>query len=119
LLGLFVPRWEPLHFEVFARAIFRADFSPEVMASALNQYRFMKSEEFAFGVFALIFRKEIYAIPKFNRFFLSIVFLGAFIRALSLFVDGRPNSAYIFFTILETTIGVIILAYSRITLTKG
>ena len=116
ILGLFVPRWGPLEFEVYARAIFQADFTPEVMASALNQYRFMKSVEFGFGLFALLFRKEIYTVPKFNRFFLGIVFLGATMRVLSMVVDGRPHKAYIFFAALEFTIGIIILVYSRFTL---
>lgn len=116
LAGLFAPRWGPLEFEVFARAIFPADLTPEVMASALNQYRFMKSMEFGFGVFALVFRKEIYTDRKFNRFFLAIVFLGAAMRVLSILVDGRPHGAYIFFAILEFTIGAIIFAHSRTTL---
>ena len=116
VLGLFVPRWEPLHFEVYARAIFRLDLPSEVMASTLNQYRFMKSIEFGFGVFALLFRREIYTIPRFNYYFLGILFLGAFERVLSMVVDGMPDRAYVGFAILETTIGLIILSHSRRTL---
>ncbi len=116
ILGLFVPRWGPLDFEVYARAVFRAPFTPEEMASALNQYRFMKSVEFGFGLFALLFRREIYTQPKFNRFFLGIVFLGASMRVLSILVDGRPHGAYLFFAAIEFGIGAIIFAYSRRTL---
>jgi hypothetical protein len=115
VLGLFVPRWGPLDFEVFARAVFRT-LTGEPLATTLNQYRFMKSMEFGFGIFMLLFRREIYTIPKFNRFFLAILFLGTAERVLSIAVDGRPHGAYIFFVGLETTIGLIILAESRRTL---
>jgi hypothetical protein len=116
VLGLFVPTWGPLKFEVYADVIFKLPLDPEAMASTLNQYRFMKSTEFGFGVFALLFRDEIYTQRKFNRFFLGIVFLGAAMRGLSMWVDGMPRSAYVFFFFLETSIGLIILCYSRKTL---
>ena len=119
LAGLFVPRWGPLKFEVYARAVFKSDLSDEDMASTLNQYRFMKSTEFGFGVFALLFRKEVFTSRRYNRFFLGIVFLGAAIRALSTVVDGRPHRAYLYFTGLETTIGLVILSYSRRTLSEA
>jgi hypothetical protein len=119
LAGLFVPEWGPLDFEVYARVVFRLELPAEDMASVLNQYRFMKSTEFGFGLFALLFRREIYTVRKFNLFFLGIVFLGAAIRALSIVVDGTPHPAYIFFTCLETTIGVLILVYSRRTLAEA
>jgi hypothetical protein len=119
LAGLFVPEWGPLDFEVYARVVFRLDLPAEDMASVVNQYRFMKSTEFGFGLFALLFRREIYTSRKVNRFFLGIVFLGAAIRALSLAIDGTPHPAYIFFTGLEATIGLVILAYSRRTLAEA
>jgi Domain of unknown function (DUF4345) len=119
LAGLFVPEWGPLDFEVYARVVFRLDLPAQDMASVLNQYRFMKSTEFGFGLFALLFRREIYTSRKFNRFFLGILFLGAAIRALSLAVDGTPHPAYIFFIGLEATIGLVILAYSRRTLAEA
>jgi uncharacterized protein DUF4345 len=119
VLGLLVPRWGPLDFEVYARAIFRLDVSSEVMASTLNQYRFMKSAEFGFGLFAVLFRREIFTIPRFNYFFLGILFLGAFERGLSMLVDGRPHGAYIGFAIAETVIGLVILLHSRRTLARA
>ena len=72
LAGLFVPKWGPLKFEVYARAVFKSDLSDEEMASTLNQYRFMKSTEFGFGVFALLFRTEVFTSRRYNRFFLGI-----------------------------------------------
>jgi len=118
VLGLLVPTWGPMEFEVYARVIFRLEIDPEAMASALNQYRFMKSTEFGFGVFALLFREDIYRNRKFNRFFLGIVFLGAAMRALSMVLDGGPRSAYIFFLGLETLVGLIVFLYSRKTLER-
>jgi hypothetical protein len=116
LLGLFVPTWGPLQFEVYADVIFTMPIDHHDMASALNQYRFMKSTEFGFGLFALLFRDDIYSKRKFNYFFLGILFLGAAMRALSMIVDGPPRPAYIFFLVLETLIGLIVLLYSRKTL---
>jgi hypothetical protein len=113
-----VPEWGPLDFEVYARVIFDLDLQHEDMASTLNQYRFMKSTEFGFGLFALLFRREIFSVAKFNLFFLGIVFLGAAMRALSLVLDGTPHPAYIFFMGLELAIGTIVLAHSRYTLQR-
>ena len=109
LLRLFVPEWGPLEFEVYARGIFTSDLDAEVMASMLNQYRFMKRTEFGFGLFVLLFRREIYSVAKFNAFFLRIVFLGASIQTLSLVVDGPPHPAYVMFTGIEFCIGLIVL----------
>ncbi|MDI1478821.1 DUF4345 family protein [Polyangium sp. y55x31] len=115
-LGLFVPTWGPLKFEVYADVIFRLPLDPQTMASTLNQYRFMKSTEFGFGLFALLFHDEIYTQRKFNRFFLGIVFLGATMRALSMLADGMPRTAYLLLFGLETMVGLIVLHHSRKTL---
>lgn len=116
ILGLFVPKWGPMAFEVYARDIFKLSLDPVVMASTLNQYRFMKSTEFGFGLFALLFREEIYTNRKFNRFFLGIVFLGVAMRALSMIVDGQPRDAYLIFLGLESLAGLTMFVYSRKTL---
>ncbi|WP_158800551.1 DUF4345 family protein [Pedobacter sp. L105] len=116
VLGLLVPKWGPLSFEVYATTIFKTNIDHESMASALNQYRFMKSVEFGFGLFGLLFRQEIYTQKKFNYFFLGIMLLGTLERILSYFVDGKPRPAYIFFIFLELSIWLIILLYSRVTL---
>lgn len=116
VLGLLVPKWGPLSFEVYATTIFKTKIDHMSMASALNQYRFMKSMEFGFGLFGLLFKNEIFTIKKFNYYFLGIMFLGTAMRVLSYFVDGTPRPAYIFFIFLEFTIWVVILLYSRTTL---
>jgi hypothetical protein len=113
VLGILVPRWGPLDFEVYARAVFAGGLHGEPLVSTLNQYRFMKSMEFGFGLFALLFRREIYTQRKMNRYFLGILFLGAFDRLLSMVLDGRPHPAYVFFVGLETVVGVIIYLHTR------
>ena len=114
-----MPRWGPLHFEVFARAIFRAPLGTEVIASTLNQYRYMKSMEFGFGLFAVLYRTEIYQSRKLNRYFLGIMLLGAVERGLSILIDGSPDPAYVFFTVIEFLVTAIIFAYSRKTLSAA
>lgn len=116
LVGLLAPTWGTVDFEVYATVVFKHPFEPEVLANALNQYRFMKSLEFGFGVFMLLFRREIYTQHKANRFFLSIVFLGAAVRAFSVLVDGTPHWAYIVFIIFEFSIFLVVFLYSRYTL---
>lgn len=115
ILGILVPRWGPLSFEVYARAVFNNGLQGEPLVSALNQYRFMKSIEFGFGLYALLFRREIYTQRKVNRFFLGIIFLGAANRALSMVIDGRPHPAYIFFVVLEVVVGFLIYLHTRVT----
>jgi hypothetical protein len=116
ILGLFVPRWGPMSFEVYATDIFKLPLEPMTMASTLNQYRFMKSVEFGFGLFALLFKEEIYTRRKFNRFFIGIIALGVFERGLSMVVDGQPRTAYEIFICLEAACGFIIFLASRKTL---
>lgn len=116
VLGLIVPKWAPLDFEVYATTIFRTNIDHASMASAINQYRFMKSMEFGFGLFGLLFRKEIYTVKKFNYYFLGIMILGTLMRVLSNLTDGVPRPAYIFFSVLEFVFWIIIFLYSRQTL---
>jgi hypothetical protein len=58
ILGLFVPKWGPLSFEVYATSIFKTNIDHISMASALNQYRFMKSMEFGFWIIRASFQKR-------------------------------------------------------------
>lgn len=111
--GVLMPRWRPLTFEVFGNHVFRQQLDSEVMATVLNQYRFMKSFEFGFGLFALVFRKEIYTRRRFNRFFLGVHFLGTVGRVLSLLADGRPHVAYRWFPLLEGAIGAVVWLQTR------
>lgn len=74
----------------------------------LSQYRFLRALEFGFGLFAILFRKEIFSEKKFNTLFLAIMGSGVLARAVSIVVDGLPSAPTWFFWIFEL-IGVIII----------
>lgn len=113
--GVFTGAWE-------LQRIFHIDLQglgPEAAANLLNQYRFLKGIEFGIGVFCFLFRKEIFRIPRFNRLFLSIVFLGAAARALAIAIDGWPHWAFVGLTILEFVTGFVVAFHSRSTLERA
>ncbi len=74
----------------------------------LSQYRFLRALEFGFGLFAILFRKEIFSEKKFNALFLIIMGSGVLARAVSIVVDGSPSAPNWFFWIFEL-LGVIII----------
>ncbi|WP_147448567.1 DUF4345 family protein [Corallococcus terminator] len=119
VLGLLVPRWGPLAFEVYARGVFDAGMPDQTLASALNQYRYMKSMEFGFGVFCVCFRDLIYTDRRFNRFYLGILFLGTAERALSVLLDGMPRPFYVAAIFIELSVGLIVFISTRRTLRAG
>jgi len=113
--GIFTGKWE-------LQRIFRIDLSsmsPVAQANLLNQYRFLKAVESGFGLFCVLYRREIYRVPAFNRLFLSIVFLGAAARALAIALNGRPHWAFTGITVLEFLTGIVVAAYSRRTLERA
>jgi hypothetical protein len=112
--GIFTGEWELRH-------IFRIDLAGmggEAQANLLNQYRFLKAVEFGFGLFCVVFRREIFRVPLFNRLFLSIVCLGAAARALSVAVDGWPHWGFTGVTVLEFLTFVVVGLHSRETLER-
>lgn len=82
-------------------------------ASILTQYRFLRLLEFGFGWFAISFTKEIFSNPKFNRLFVSVMFLGVVARVLSYFVDGPPYGIFYFFAAYELLGVILIFLYTR------
>lgn len=82
-------------------------------ANVLTQYRFLRAMELGFGLFAIVFRTEIFAIKKFNTLFLTIMLAGVLARIISLFADGSPNLIFYFFIIYEGVGVLIIYLYSR------
>lgn len=113
--GVFTGEWELGH-------VFHIDLAGmrgEAQANLLNQYRFLKAVEFGFGLFCVLFRREIFRVPLFNRLFLSIVFLGAAARALSIAVDGWPHWAFTGITVLEFLTGIVVGLHSRETLERS
>ena len=87
--------------------------APVTMASLVSQYRFLRAVEFGFGVFAFVFRKEIFESTLFNRLFLSIMFLGVMARVVSIVVDGHPLPVFYLFLIFELVGGIVIYLYTR------
>ena len=111
-VGVFAGKWE-------LATAFRVDLagmSREARDNLLNQYRYLAAVEFGFGLFCVRCRREIYKNPLFNRLFLSIVFLGAAARALSIAVDGWPHWAFTAITVLEFLTFIVVALYSRRTL---
>ena len=112
--GIVTGRWELQQF-------FHLDFSAmsdSARGTFLNQYRFLKSIEFGFGLFCFVFRREIFSVRLFNRLFLTIVFAGVAARLLSMVVDAWPHVAMVSVTALEIATGVVILIYTRTTVER-
>lgn len=85
----------------------------ETRANVLTQYRFLRAMELGFGLFAIVFRNEIFTIKKFNTLFLVIMLAGVLARIVSLLADGSPNWIFYFFMIYEGVGVIIIYLYSR------
>jgi peptidoglycan/LPS O-acetylase OafA/YrhL len=90
-----------------------ASVNPTTAASILTQYRFLRLIEFGFGMFALLFTKEVFSQLKFNRLFLGVMFLGVVARVISYFVDGPPNWLFYFFAGYELVGVLLIFLYTR------
>jgi hypothetical protein len=102
--GVFVAPWELR--TVFALPLDALDAARR--ASILNQYRFLKSVEFAFGVFCVLDRAAIFTPSASRRLFLTGVFGGVFARTASLLADGMPHWAFLAFAALELVTGVLV-----------
>jgi hypothetical protein len=87
--------------------------APVTMASLVSQYRFLRAIESGFGIFAFVFRKEIFESRPFNRLFLAIMFLGVAARVVSLVLDGQPLPVFYVFLIFELVGGIVIYLYTR------
>jgi hypothetical protein len=103
--GIFIAPWELTH--IFQLPL--ASLSPEVQATMLTQYRFLKSAELSFGLFCYCFRADIFQRAKMRHLFVAMVYIGVGARVLSLLVDGRPNWAFIAFAALEFVTGTLML----------
>lgn len=79
----------------------------------LSQYRFLRALELGFGLFALVFIKEIFSEHKFNRLFLTIMGLGIIARVFSWVFDGTPSYLTMFFLFYEAIGWVVIFTYSK------
>ena len=79
----------------------------------LSQYRFLRALELGFGIFSILFFKEIFSIKKYNRLFLAIMGLGILARVASWIMDGPPSGLFKFFLTYEAVGWIIIYMYSR------
>ena len=102
--GILIAPWELAH--VFG--IHLDSLSLEQRASILNQYRFLKSAEFAFGIFCITHRAAIFDGNLSLRIFLCGVFAGVMARLSSLLIDGVPHWAFLAFAGLELVTGVLV-----------
>ena len=83
------------------------------LATMEAQYRFLKSMEMGFGVFAIAYRHDIFQSRKANAVFLTGVFAGVAARSLSFVLDGRPSGIFVAFLILELACGAAVFLVSR------
>jgi hypothetical protein len=102
--GIFVARWELAR--VFAIPL--ASLSAPTRATILNQYRFLKAVELAFGIFCIRFHSEIFELGAARQVFLSGAALAVFARLWSTWRDGRPHRAFTVFAALEFMTALLI-----------
>lgn len=62
---------------------------------------------------------DIFRVRHFNRLFLGTMGCGILARLLSLWLDGSPSAAMLFFLIFEGVAFTLILASSRMTLERA
>jgi len=88
-------------------------------ASLVSQYRFLRAIECGFGMFSIIYHREIFTVRAFNRLFLGTMAFGVAARFVSFILDGWPFPVFYFFLAWELIGIVFIYAYSRGTLERG
>lgn len=102
--GMLVAGWE-------LSTVFALDLSAMgglERATLLNQYRFLKALELAFGLFCLAYRREIFGQPRALSLFLAGLSAGVVARACSWLVDGTPRLIFLAFMALELVTGVLV-----------
>ena len=102
--GTLIARWE-------LRTVFDVPldgFTELVQATLLNQYRFLKAIELAFGIFCLVYRREIFDRTTMHRVFLAGLFAGVAARLGSWLIDGTPKPVFLMFAVLELVTGLLV-----------
>ena len=79
----------------------------------LSQYRFLRALELGFGIFSLVFVRQIFSENLLNRLFLFIMLSGILARVFSLLFDGYPGKLTWFFLIYETVGWITIFSYTK------
>ena len=91
---------------------------PGTAANLLSQYRFLRAIELGFGLFAFVFRDQIYHVQNYNRIFLSVMAFGVLARMVAVVLDGSPSLVMYLFAIFEVIGVIIIFVYTRRTLAR-
>jgi len=107
--GMLVAGWELT--TVFAVDL--ATMGEPQRATLLNQYRFLKALELAFGLFCLTYRRDIFGEPRARCLFLAGVSAGVVARGGSWMVDGTPHAIFLIFMALELATGALVWLASR------
>lgn len=84
----------------------------QARTNMLSQYRFLRALELGYGLFAIVFLKEIFSVQKFNLLFLVVMACGIMARVFSGWQEGTPNGWTIFFLFYEATGWLLIAVYS-------
>ena len=81
--------------------------------SFLNQYRFLKVIEGAFGLFGLLKFRSILDGGVSNVIFLIGCGLAVIARSFSWIVDGRPDTMFVAFLVIEALTFLLVLIHSK------
>jgi hypothetical protein len=92
-----------------------SSWTPDVAATVLNQYRFLKAVECGSGIFCILFRADIMAGGRHAAVFTAIVSLGIFARSVAWIADGRPHPLFIGFLVLEILVLAVFVLNARVT----
>ena len=76
----------------------------------ISQYRFLRAIELGFGIFSILFVKNIFSEKKFNTFFIFTMSAGVLARITSIVMDGSPSLLMYFFLGFEL-IGVLVIYF--------
>ena len=79
----------------------------------LSQYRFLRAIELGFGIFAVVFVRDIFSDKKFNGLFLFIMASGICARVVSIIAEGSSSVLMYSFLIFELAGVIIIFLYSQ------
>ena len=79
----------------------------------ISQYRFLRALELGFGIFSILFVKNIFTEKKFNMLFIFIMSSGVLARICSILFDGLPSGMMLFFLGFELVGVMIIYFYSH------
>jgi hypothetical protein len=85
----------------------------EQSAALLSQYRFLRALELGFGIFAIAYRDQVFAMRAVNVAFLTVMGLGIAARVLGFVVEGSPSAPMVFFAAYEAVAIVVIAVATR------